>query len=847
MDPFLTLQNNMQRDNITRDFAEVIRLVLAGNNNATVERLQELENRTNGIAPPVQAIQNFEFRVPENTLEEIFTRPNYTRPKIMVHYRIENGKNYFNNNPACLAYDDPDRVAHLARAEAALNAANDNNALQTAYNNAKIAQINANRAAEAAAPIWVLCQRSESNDTRAEDMIIRYIDDAHKTIDWHSTIQSLHTLGQSLGYTLEHYNNAMNRFVSFFKPSLSSLIAGMNANETARFLQSLNTPIPDKQKHFKAIKAMVRPVGTELRAIMSELYIRAGGYYADEPQEQRPTLINNLMVQGLQNFTAGKTNAMLKATMQQQLLENQPLNWRRMLETAILSEESSNLPTATLHFMQPNQPAVFNALPLYNTMINQVDRLIQPIAPLVTPLVHVDPRLHQQFYDAQQPTQLYNPYMDIPFVRPAAVPPPIPPPAAAPIPILPPMPPRQALPPQNAPRPNAPQPDPQEIQIDNNPPVFDLDQLGANALDPEQQQALQLLNMQEQTPPQDERRQPQRRYDLRDTPRRNLDQVFHNNVMPTRTRSQSPKTALINKQDIMLRQIAEVNEKINKLQLNSTLLQQPSRAPSVQRALPAPYNNSQSRPRTPPPYQNYQQNGPRPNSPSQYPQRPNSPYQQNRQPYRGNTPNRDQRYPNYQQPRPQTPPRTNQQYPQTRRSYEYRAASPGYRPSNSNSYNRQPYQNYRSQSPVQRPPSPGYGNRYDSRSRSPAPQNYQQNSSSSSNQQYSQQVNRPRSPSPYRQPTGQNTPRPNNKPENTILLGVNCHPNYNKSQGLLCTKCNSFGKHEEYACPHYFHWSSRPCQTCKSGFHNRSECLSARSPTPQRSTPPPYQNRSLKN
>ncbi len=247
-------------------------------------------------------------------------------------------------------------------------------------------------------------------------------------------------------------------------------------------------------------------------------------------------------------------------------------------------------------------------------------------------------------------------------------------------PILPPMPPRQALPPQNAPRPNAPQPDPQEIQIDNNPPVFDLDQLGANALDPEQQQALQLLNMQEQTPPQDERRQPQRRYDLRDTPRRNLDQVFHNNVVPTRARSQSPRSAIANKQDIMLRQIAEVNDKINKLQLNSTLLQQPARAPSVQRALPAPYNNNQSRPRTPPPYQNYQQNDPRPNSPSQYPQRPNSPYQRNRQPYRGTTPNRDQRYSNYQQPRPQTPPRLNQQYSQTGKSYEYRAASPGYRP-----------------------------------------------------------------------------------------------------------------------------------------------------------------------
>ena len=145
----------------------------------------------------------------------------------------------------------------------------DNNELQRIYNEAKMAQHERNAAAERQPPQWVLCQRTENNDTRLEDTVIGYLDDAHKQVDWHTTIANLHELGRSLGYTLPHYNRVMNRFVTYFNPSMSSIISGMDANETARFLQSLNTPVPDKQRHFKAIKEMHRTVGKELRTIIS--------------------------------------------------------------------------------------------------------------------------------------------------------------------------------------------------------------------------------------------------------------------------------------------------------------------------------------------------------------------------------------------------------------------------------------------------------------------------------------------------------------------------------------------------------------------------------------------------
>ncbi len=118
-------------------------------------------------------------------------------------------------------------------------------------------------------------------------------------------------MGSEAGYTLAHYNRAMKRFVSYFKPILSPLIEGLDANATARFLQSQNTPSPPRQRHLKALRATKRPIGMELRTIMCELHIRATGYHAEDPADQHATLINHLMLNGLQQFTAGRTNHFL--------------------------------------------------------------------------------------------------------------------------------------------------------------------------------------------------------------------------------------------------------------------------------------------------------------------------------------------------------------------------------------------------------------------------------------------------------------------------------------------------------------------------------------------------------
>ena len=68
MDPFTTLNNNSLREDITRDFTDLIHLILEGNDEAARERVQQLKNRSHGIPQSVLEVRNFTFTVPEHSL-----------------------------------------------------------------------------------------------------------------------------------------------------------------------------------------------------------------------------------------------------------------------------------------------------------------------------------------------------------------------------------------------------------------------------------------------------------------------------------------------------------------------------------------------------------------------------------------------------------------------------------------------------------------------------------------------------------------------------------------------------------------------------------------------------------
>ena len=911
MDPFTAMQHNMQRDLITQEMTGVLTMILEGREDDARNRIRELTNREQGLAQPARDIRNFTFQIPEHSLEEIFRQEHYTEPKVMKHYRIESGTAYYNANLDCFAHANPEDVAFRARVAAQAAGENNPQALDTVYNNAKIAQLDANQQASAAIPDWVVCQRRDPNNTIAEDMCVIHTDETKKNIDWYATIQNLHEIGRSMGYTMRHYTNAMNRLVSFFKPIYSTLIANMNANETARFLMDQNTPLPEKQRHFKALRKIHRPVGETLKNIMNQLHVRARGYYAEDPEQQRNASINNLMIQGLQAFTSGITNELLRRAIQQQILENTPLNWQRLMDTAILSEENSGEPSTTLYFM-PNEQVSF-----FNTVTDLVSPLVQQPFPLVRPLVHVDKRHNQEFYTAdysqlrpQENTfyNLQNPIMPIqPIVQQQPAAPAVQQPAAPVVlhqagqiiqPQVAPVIQHAAAVPQPAPAVNLPaqnvaqiaqaqaaqaqvqaqaqaaaqaearfqaqlqaqqqahaqlqaqqqaqaqlqaqqqaqaqlqaqqqvqaqMPQQQQNQAQALPTAQQQQENYPETSDEEGEQDLQLLNLQDYQTPQNPPAEPFHRddYMLRQnvwTPgrgRKHVRNLSNNNITTGTPVSISAKNATT---ALLLNQMQQLQNDIQKLTVHSTLIQNRP-APNAQ-----PY---QQRQQTPPRQYNDQRNYQRDNnsqannSRPQY-QRPNSPYreQYNRQ----STPPRGM-YQDYRQDRTRQQSPYRPQYQQNyRRPDSPREQRSAYYDRNQRAYS--PGQNYRSNSPRPnyRPNSP----RPEYRSNSPRG-NYNPNPPRTYNN--SRDNYRPNSPSPaYQQ-------RPENR-LNQIILGVNCNPNYTKAQGMLCTKCNSFGRHEEPYCQNYYQWSPKTCSTCRNGFHTANECLRNRQPSPGRNSPTP--------
>ena len=858
MDPRLQFQQNMNRDFIQEEIGRL--LALDGPERQA--ELANMRNRAQGIPEPVQRIREHAFPVPEHSLAEILQRPAYRRARIGKHFKRENGKDFYNANLAALQYESPDRIAGDARAQATRQPNPPDDAqLNRIYHQARQAQLNANHQADLEAPQWTLCQRSCPNDTTQEDMAIRYTpkDHGHKELDWHATILNLRDLGEQLGYTLDHYNKAMNRWVTYYKPSLSPLITDMDANQTARFLMSLNTPKPRRQQNLQALKILCRQVGTDLRTIMSELNQRAEGYYADEPAENRQHLIDNMMLTGIMRFTTGNTNKAIQQTITQYQLENRRPNPTTFLEQAIQAEEAEGPPTIPLPFWPTSlTPCLFNSsVNLFNSLVQpMVQPLVNQHPQLIAPLVHAIPNNTAHHIDANQigynqpQNQYYGQTMGAlapgpqnhyyggaypPFYQPQA---PVQPPVAQPphqpaLAVQQPMAQVQVQPPvqrEEIVPPNLPEQDgamalPHIIYNEN-----------AQDWDPEIAFAIRGINAQEITPvnPQHPpappvQRDPYPKRD-RDKVKKNLYNYSTQAVMPGQTSNTDSK----------VNQVLEGLEKLlTRVTVNAAL-------PSVNQAPPTAEPKIYQRGTTPNREQRYR--SPSPYRPDQRNNRDQ--YDRSRPQYRNNYDNRYSNRPasGDNRSRYRTPPRDgrNSPGPYNRQPDRRESNRPPYTGYQQNGYSRDGSYRPNSRSPSYQPtssrspyrqPSPG-GNyrqntRYETRQNSPRRPDMKQLEYKPDNNQR----NRPRSPSPYK--PNDTTHRNNSSTTSPILRGVNCNPNYTESQGLLCSKCSTYGKHKEHECPTYYNWAPNPCRICNLGLHMTNDCIKKRDPTPDRTSPKP--------
>ena len=372
MDPFAQQVQRIENNDKVKEIVEALRLIPIADNdvktqiNASLEKI--LTPAAHKIPETQKKITEFEFTEPEFSYHDIAERQKYRPMKHGIHYLDEDSTLYYNSAIEASAWEDENVVATTAR-DAAQAAGNTPAAIQTAYDNALRAQQGINTRIFAQPPRWVLIKRKALNDTRMEDSLLQYIDKKHTQVDWYSTITTLHKTGSKIGYTLDHYQRVLHRFISYFKPEMNQLGQKMGLDELARLLMTSTMPVNDREMVIHEIKKLTRRKTESLRVPMSNLYSLATTYYNDDPDAESQR--NKLLFNGLQHFTTGVTKEKLTKLIKYSQLQKIKLDYHDPLETCILSEKTNGEPAEDLQFGQSKETIL-----VFQANITPVDSLL---------------------------------------------------------------------------------------------------------------------------------------------------------------------------------------------------------------------------------------------------------------------------------------------------------------------------------------------------------------------------------------------------------------------------------------------------------------------------------------
>jgi len=746
-----------------------------------------------------QEIGQFTFEIPAMTLQEHIANLGTITPQKDVHYRERHSVLYRNSNADSYPHRDPDTAAFRARRNLlAQNPQATAEEIEAAEDTAREEQEEANNRAALEAPEWELLQRDSNNDVRGEDALLVFTDTSHKTVDWYSVIRNLKQFGEPLGYTLDHYKHALDRFVGFFAPGLKAVTDALEAVPLAQFLMHTSIPQSKFERLTSQMASLSRQPYGNLKTVLAQLQGAAQAYYHDRPLEERNSSINRLMIQGLVSFTAGPTNKHLLDQIRLSQTQGKILQWQTLLEAVTNSERVHGLPSTTLQF----QSTLRSSLDLYHSTFTPVEIGISntPV-PVEYPL---DPNYdfyHAPVYQYQAPVPqpdvrpavqrvrpvnvpvLNNPVhqpVHIPAAPAPAVPPPVAPQVPAVIPPVPPPPP-PPLPhlqgnPGNPGNPAVHYPHPPAVQQPQQQPVPVL---------PERHDP--------NTPP---------------PPR------------PPRARSASPRRTSRERRPAMRYDAQAGAYLYNMESYQNNRPYSPNRQGYSDNR-----GRNNSRDRRPSPFGQYrQQSRDRYNNNNNYNQRNDRPrsFDRNRQFSPSRQGSSYQRRPspfNNQSQRPYSPGR-NQQRPYYNSQDRQQNRSPGrgnngYRSNSQN--NQRNYSRNGRQTSRDRPP---YNNNERRRSTSPFRQN-SMSYNSNNRPSRSDQNQRPRSSSRdrfIRQNGSIDRDRyPGFKP------GVNTAPDYAPWASMYCFKCLS-KSHHEYACPKFYRYAPSVCKKCNKGYHFESDC-----------------------
>ena len=362
-----------EHTDMLRSMVQLLKLRAPGDDPEGKPILDKLEKGLKIPDTVEEKLSDVSFVIPEQSLTEWFNElvQERTAPRKNIHYTDENGVLSKNVNKRSFIKDDQEAGQKARDALAITNPESTRDRLEAEYERAAREARIENDLARAEPKEWELLKRKLPNDIKLEDGEIRYIDQQQKIPDWYITIKNIKRLGESLGYDEHHYKNVLERFISYFNPSLSVITLKQHPNETARFLARLTIPESDYDRLTNLLNKLERKSGESLQTVMSHLLAIVNSLYNDIAEPEKGHSISRLMVNGLLTFTTGRTNLDIANTIETNKRLKRPIDWERLLEKATIAEKVNGMPTQTILFATPgNQSAVlYHVNPLVSSKI----------------------------------------------------------------------------------------------------------------------------------------------------------------------------------------------------------------------------------------------------------------------------------------------------------------------------------------------------------------------------------------------------------------------------------------------------------------------------------------------
>jgi len=248
-------------------------------------------------------------------------------------------------------------------------------------------------------------------------------------------------LGETQGYSFEHYKNCIERLVSFFTPELKAITDKMEATEAAKFLMKTAIPATEYETMTAQMGNIIRQPGIPIKAILTRLEGIGRAYYAEKPEGERSSLINKFMLQGILSFTEGQTKLRVENAMNLANRKGRTLQWTEILDTVVDSETVHGSPRIPLQFQQNVRNTIDLYHSTYSPVSNPVDTSINPVTWPLDPSYSFStsqPDYNNQAYQpaySRNTKHHYTPSVNLParphVPRPIThnIPPPPPPPA----------------------------------------------------------------------------------------------------------------------------------------------------------------------------------------------------------------------------------------------------------------------------------------------------------------------------------------------------------------------------------------------------------------------------------